>query len=198
MARRYDTNELIECHVYTRSSDEERGPHLDKLPRQRYIEIMISGAEHYQLDAEYIEFLKQHPHQPRPVPSEFKSLGEPPEESPTINAEELHKLDGKEEGTPLCFTVNGKVLKCLADRDSPTFQRMCRWINSGGENSHIWDLTLAKTLFDIKYGAPERLEDFTREHSAYIEDMVFGFMEGLLGGKGEWEVYCLFERSWKD
>jgi len=44
----YDTNEIIDCHVYTRDLNQDNVPHVDKPPQeQRYKEIMIAGVEYY-------------------------------------------------------------------------------------------------------------------------------------------------------
>lgn len=201
-ARRYDTNEIIDCYVYTRDPKQERGPHVDSPPMQRYIEILISGAEHFGLDPNYIGFLKNHPRQPRTPPNEFKSVGAIPEGAPTITLDHFHEMNaaataGRNNLPPLYFTVNDKVLKCLGDREADDFSKRII-LPAGGP---VWDITLAKICFDMKYGAPDRLEDFTREHSAYVENLVAAAIPRetpFLGCKDDWQIYGRLARAWKD
>jgi hypothetical protein len=35
------------------------------------------------------------------------------------------------------------------------------------------EVVISKTLYDPKYGTPEKIEDFSPEHRAVIEDMLF-------------------------
>ena len=53
----------------------------------------------------------------------------------------------------------------------------------------------ARMLYDVKYGAPERLELFTREHAAYLEDNLQRSFSSSPGFKSEVvgllsQVYC--------
>jgi gamma-glutamylcyclotransferase (GGCT)/AIG2-like uncharacterized protein YtfP len=200
-ARRYDTNEIIDCHVYTRNPNQDRGPHVDKPPMQRYIEIMIAGAEHFELDAQYIEYLKNHPYQPRPRPSEFKSIGDVPYGAPTISLDQLDAMNAPilevTGALPLFFTINGKVLKCIADREAPDFSKRVVFPTA----MPVWDICFSRIAYDMKYGAPGKLEDFTHEHSEYVENLIAIAIAGptpFLGSPEDWEIYCHLDRPWKD
>mmetsp|Transcript_7044 Transcript_7044/g.11699 ORF Transcript_7044/g.11699 Transcript_7044/m.11699 type:complete len:129 (+) Transcript_7044:872-1258(+) len=83
---------------------------------------------------------------------------------------------------------NGKVLKCIAtDRASADFSKRV-FLPPGPDRSSspavvlVGDRTVAKLVYyDIKYGAPEKLEDILLVSStvcAYVEDVVAKGMAG--------------------
>jgi predicted heme/steroid binding protein/gamma-glutamylcyclotransferase (GGCT)/AIG2-like uncharacterized protein YtfP len=194
MARRYDTNELVECQVYTRDPNTERSPQVDKPPFQRYKEIMIQGAEHFGVDADYIAFLKNHPHQPRRQPAEFQSIGEVPEGAETMTLEQVKEYNGMN-GKPLYCTVNGKVMECLADPESEEFMFTMGLVKAHGQ---VYDISLGKLQYDTYYGAPEKLYDFTHEHSAYIEDLLCQIVSSNEAQGKAWKIICHFDQKWKN
>jgi hypothetical protein len=53
-------NKIVEAFVYSRSADIERNSNVDKPPAERYLDIMIRGANYYGVKRSYIEFLKKH------------------------------------------------------------------------------------------------------------------------------------------
>ena len=48
-------------------------------------------------------------------------------------------------------------------------------------------------MYDPKYGVPKKLSDFTKEHSAYIEDLAKDF-----NGKGTWKTVGFHEQIYRD
>ena len=190
-AKRYESDELFDVFVYTREEGKERNLEVDKPPHERYMEILITGAQHFGVQQQHIENLKKIKTIPRPKPEEFDSFGCIPEGAKTMHRDELVECDGKD-GRPLCFSVNGKVMRCTLDPESKDFQEKVDWY-SRFPNSQLSDIILPKLLFDPKYGAPEKLEDCTREHTAYVEHMIASFRT-----KSEWEVIARLDRTWKD
>ena len=73
-------------------------------------------------------------------------------------------------------SINGKVIKAMRGHDDLVVQR---WINVGVDH---FELVLSRNLYDPKYGEPppSRLEDFTRDHCACIEDFVVRRLKGLV------------------
>jgi hypothetical protein len=53
-------DKIIDAFVYSRSADIERNSKIDKPPAERYLDIMIRGANYYGVKRSYIEFLKNH------------------------------------------------------------------------------------------------------------------------------------------
>ena len=60
------------------------------------------------------------------------------------------------------------------------------------------ELWTSKVLYEPLYGAPEKIEDFTREHCAMIED--FNYRMNIKSE--EFQKYCkfvaLFDQKYKD
>ena len=77
--------------------------------------------------------------------------------------EELARGDGKNEN-PILLAINGKVVQY--DISYPYIRNILK-----GAGGHL-EIVLSKLLYEPNYGAPERIEEFKREHCAYIEDNV--------------------------
>lgn len=60
------------------------------------------------------------------------------------------------------------------------------------------DLIMSKMLYDPKYGTPTSIHEFTREHAAYLEDMVYRFAEAGNSTLHEWKVVAHFDQKYKD
>lgn len=192
--RLYDTDELVEVNVYSRpNSTKERDSSVDNPPQQRYIEIMVEGCEYYGVKKEYIDFLKNHDQIPRPMPNEFKSFGQVPDDVPSKHKEEILKCNGAQ-GAPLWITVNSMVLECDADRESEHFKYFQKTSDKFGR---ALEMFLSHIIYDPKYGMPDNLEGFTREHSAYIEDWFCRYLEGE-GFRDLWRVVGRFDQKYKD
>lgn len=91
------------------------------------------------------------------------------------------------------MTVNGKVRKFVGPKDGEPF-KMAVFIR--GLNVHS-ELGISANLYDPKYGAPTKLEEFTREHAAYIEDFV---LQNVKESKQMdlWEVAGTFDQRYAD
>mmetsp|Transcript_35119 Transcript_35119/g.76877 ORF Transcript_35119/g.76877 Transcript_35119/m.76877 type:complete len:339 (-) Transcript_35119:83-1099(-) len=211
IARCYDGTEIA-CVVYCRphnlgvevdgdtseeDTDTSSSPNLpvDQPPLERYLEILILGCEHFGVSEEYIRFLRAHDRQPRPTPDEFQSYGDPPSgiDAPTLKLEEVEKCDGMD-GRPLRITSNGRVLECTLDRDSSDWDEFVALHKQVG---HVGEIYISRIAYDPKYGLPEKLEDFSREHSAYLEDMMLRYMR-FTGLPNSFAPVAWFEQSYRD
>ena len=170
----YDGTE-VEVFVYCRNDEAiERGEGHDNVPSERYLQILSEGAEHFGVDPDYIKFLRSHEFEPRTKPGEYLSFDMPSGEMKTLTKEEIDQADGKN-GRPFMASINGKVIKAMRGHDDLVVQR---WINVGVDH---FELVLSRNLYDPKYGEPpSRLEDFTRDHCACIEDFVVRRLKGLV------------------
>ena len=106
IAKLYDGS-TVPCTVYAREG-KERGPHIDKPPTQRYLEIMMMGAKHFGVVQSHIDYLNYHEQQKRHLPHEFEGYYVPPG-TPMMTYEEVERMDGQD-GRPLANIINGKVL----------------------------------------------------------------------------------------
>ena len=86
-----------------------------------------------------------------------------PEGLKAMTYEELAKGDGIN-GNPTLLALNGKVVQY--DENYPYIRNIKK-----GAGGHVENV-ISKLLYEPIYGAPERIEDFKREHCAYIEDSV--------------------------
>lgn len=170
----YDGTTINEAFVYCRhGNDIKRGPDFDHLPSERYLQILVEGAEHHGVDADYVSYLKSHDCDPRTKLEEFQSFLQHNDDNnaatPTTtlkeySVDEVTAADGKD-GREFLVTLNGKVLQPRCDYNLHIIQY---WIN-GGMN-HL-ELDTSRVLYDPKYGEPpDRLDDFIEEHCACLED----------------------------
>ena len=222
-ARCYDGND-IECVVYARAhhgdgcsdvgSPETRDakrPHCgllcgkqprapsppvstseDKPPQQRYLDIMIMGCRHFGVAQEYIDFLETHESQPRAAPHEFRNYGNPAKDAPTLTLEEVNKGTGRDD-QPLFLTFRSRVLKCTLDCNSKPFKE---FVEVHSQVGHIGEMYVSKVAYDPKYGVPEGPADFTKEHCAYLEDLLIGYFE-FSGLPDAWTPVAWFKQSYR-
>ena len=165
---------------------------LDQPPLERYLDIMISGCEHFGVSEEYIEFLRNHESQPRPTPGELHSFGEPPKGAPTYTLQEVEQCDGRD-GWPLLITFCGRVMECSLDRNSKDWKE---FVEIHKQVGHVGELYISKVAYDPKYGVPERLEDFTQEHANYLEDLMLRYMT-FTGLPDVWQPIGLFDQTYR-
>ena len=164
MARLYDGTEQ-EVTVYTRPNA-TRGPDIDKPPTERYLDIMMQGAKHFGVKEEYIEFLRNHEKQPRHKPEEFRSMPVPADDK-KFTLQEI--VDTNAKGDDLLMTVNGKVRQFIAQKSGMFYNFGKKQADTGIPSFEVMFSTF---LYDPKYGTVKSYEELTREHAAYIEDMV--------------------------
>ena len=199
----YDGTE-VEVFVYCRNDqDIVRSEEHDSPPSERYLQILTEGAEHFGVDPDYIKFLRTHEFEPRTKPGDYLSFDMPTGEIKTFTKEEIDQADGKD-GRPFMACINGKVIKAMCSHDEVVVRR---WINVGIDH---FELVLSRNLYDPKYGEPpSRLEDFTRDHCACIEDFVVRRLKGLVeieakkkgpGSPSDLLFACVgrFEQTYKD
>lgn len=190
-AKLYDGT-IVDCTVYTRDG-KERGPDIDKPPQERYLQIMSEGARHHGVNLAHIEFLEKHECVPRVKPEEFKKFEDPPAGAPTYNAEELAKFNGLD-GNPLYTTINGKVRQYV-NEDPKGYEDQVARIGRIGQHG---DLFMSRMLYDPKYGNPNTVHDFTREHAAYVEDAMYRFQEAGNSTLHHYKTVAYFDQKYKD
>ena len=150
--------------VYAASDELIRNDTINALPQERYLEIMIAGAQHYGVSSEHIEFLQSHDKIPRPSKEEYLSFG-PVVCDRTMTLEQVFDNNGLGD-KPLFISLNGKVIEVTCDRDSKDFKEYHTMFHLMGQ---VGELFMSKVLYDPMYGCPECLEDVTPEHAAYCE-----------------------------
>lgn len=130
----------------------------DELPSQRYLDVLIEGAEHFKVHPDQVECLKQVECIPRPSPQEYKSFPEPADDSPKLSYERDVKPFQGEDSPYLRLAVNGKVIEiCLDDIPSgdTLFWNSLQFYNMFGQRL---ELVFSRIMYDPKYGVPENLE----------------------------------------
>lgn len=202
-ARLYDSGEVVDVTVYCRPTDEaslakaKASPFMaeDCPPTERYLDILVLGAKHFGLEESYIQYLENHDYQPRPLPHQFKSFGPPPPDAPTMTLEQVQTFDGQE-GRPLYITIHGKV---LARRFQDGQSHLARnfYAQMTLRHGHCREIGMAKTFYDPKYAVPDSFDDFTQEHSAYLEHFLYHFAE-MANDLGQWEVVAFFDQKYRE
>lgn len=183
---------FVTATVYTKACTfgQETNP-----PQQRYIDLLIEGARHFHVDQKQIQFLENHECRPRPLPHEFKSFKDVSAAVPLMSYEvEVCPFNG--EDTPnLRIAVNGKVLEVLVQNvDSKLFRNSLNFYKQFG---HRAELVMSKIMYDPKYGCPETVEEFTREHAAYIENCFYTVAEAQKT-LNHWKVVGFIHQEYKD
>lgn len=166
-ARMYDGT-TVTATVYTKISDDiGQG---NNPPHQRYLDIMLEGANHFNVHEDQINFLKSVKCIPRPMPNEFQSIGELPADAPLLTYEQdVEPYNGVDKPI-LRLAVNGKVLQiCVSDVKDSDANVFNRALNLYKQYGHRLEIVYSRVMFDPKYGCPENVNDFTKEHVDYIE-----------------------------
>ncbi len=191
-ARLYDGT-MVKATVYTKesyTSTQKNNP-----PQQRYLELLIEGARHFQVHEKQIKFLESHECVPRPKPQEFKSFVAAPAGAPLLSFEkDVSPFNGY--NTPnLRLAVNGKVLEVFVKEvEGPLFKNSLNFFKQFGQRV---ELALSRVMYDPKYGCPESLEECTRELSAYIEHNL-RHMSQVNASIDHWKIIGRIHQEYKD
>jgi AIG2-like family len=156
----------VNATVYGRphgtNKDEENRP-----PQERYLEILIAGAQHFGIDPDYIQFLKENDCQPRVLPADFQSIGDPPPGKRFTNCPV--STNGS-----ACFCLNGKVFQMTFPPDNYHGHFYTNMLKNYG---YHFEIGMSQLSYDPKYGYVKDIKNCTPEHSAYIEDKFYRFMK---------------------
>lgn len=174
--RKY-SGEVVDASVYVRKSG-DRGwassSTAAPMPTQRYIELIIAGCRHFGVAESHLEYVRSVPCTPRKAPAEFAAVPVPPEGVPTWTEAEFAERSARpwdaSERPPFLVAINGKAVLVDGLEPPPPAMSMKAMARQRMLGKHI-ELMTSKMLFDIKYGSPATLDEFTREHAAYLEDM---------------------------
>lgn len=163
--------------VYCRTEEDiEASRATDKPPNQRYLDIMIEGAKHYQVDASFVEFLEKHESRPRASPSEYMTLSiKEGALEKTMTREFVETTGTGLDGNPLYMTHNGRVVELVKDGENDAFfEEFPKYRHDHGIDIELF---FAKLQYDPKYGIPKTMEEVTPELAAYQEHNFCEYME---------------------
>lgn len=139
----------------------------DELPSQRYLDVLIGGAEHFNVHPDQVEYLRHVKCIPRPSPQEYKSFPEPAEDSPMLSYERDVQPYNGEDSPYLRLAVNGKVIEiCLDDIPSgdTLFRKSLQFHKIFGQRL---ELVFSRVMYDPKYGVPGKIEVSYRMNHVY-------------------------------
>jgi Gamma-glutamyl cyclotransferase, AIG2-like len=155
----------VEATVYCRPKKET----INKPPMQRYLEILIAGAKHFGVDPKYIQYLQQHENQPRTLPENFVSFGDPPQDAPHYTTVPEATSDGT-----LYFAMNGKLLEIQYPAGHPHIGFFTHMRQTKGPH---FEVGLSQVALDLKYGPVHNWQECTPEHRAYLENNQYRMVE---------------------
>jgi hypothetical protein len=182
------TSSVVEACVYCRPNGTDTSD-VDQSPRQRYLEILLAGAQHWNVDADYVKMLEDHPFRPRTKPEDFKSLGSAPEKCEVM--EEVP--DAADDDDKIYFSLNGKIIEYAYPKDHKMYNILRVLRDKYGPH---FEVGMAHVLYDLKYGVPHSLEHFTKEHSGYIED---NWQISLESDDHQYvQVIAKYSQTWKE
>ena len=130
----------------------------DNPPHERYLDIMIEGAKHFNVHSDHITFLQNHECQPRPKPNDFNTFGEPDYDGPVLSYENdvIPYNNDHTSSSIVRLAVNGKVIEiCTKDVKDPLFHKTLHFYKQYGQRIEI---VYSKMLYDPKYGCPDKIE----------------------------------------
>jgi hypothetical protein len=168
--RLYDDS-IVPCTVYMQSQKSGTAKLMveDKLPGERYIDIIVRGMRAVGVRQEAIENMLAQPVEPRKKAEDFLKLAVP-EGTPTWTMEQL---TAAAEDDKVVRCINGKVLEYDGPRDVPFFKMLKE--QSGTDVTFM----TACYLYEPSYGDPTCLEEMSAEHRAWVEDLVVGYSKAM-------------------
>lgn len=186
----YSGEILNDCVVFV--LNEEKCRTIENMqsnpPSERYLEILIEGCKFHGVADSYINFLSQHPKIPRKLPSEYRKL-DISGDLPLWTMEEVAQGTGLD-GKPLYVAVNGKVVEYVGDAKDYFLYKL--YLECAGQ--HL-EMMYSSRAYEPKYGIFYKIEDFTREHASFIEDMHIHFASGF---EHLFRVVALIDQPYKD
>ena len=144
----------VRSHAFTRPTLTTTAP--------RSLEIIAAGCRHFGVREAYVEELLKRPCEPRTAPADFIAI-EVPAGTPLWDEARLAAEPVSENS--VTFALNGVVTRMTGGSVVGLLKRM------GAHGKHTEEM-LAAALFDPLYGVPAKLGDFTREHCAYLRDLI--------------------------
>lgn len=147
------------------------------LPSERYLDIIIKGGEHYRVQSEYLQQLKEQQDViPRKQPSTFQSFADIPTDI-FFTEEELAKHNGNDGSPSVWISINGKILEYteLLPNDHPDAEHkklMFNYIKTHFAGREIAP-QMAKNLYEPLYELPINGKDLCEQQKAQIEDEVY-------------------------
>lgn len=139
-------------------------------PTERYLDVIISGCEHYGVNIDYITWLREHPCYARVPPEQFATIKDIPE-GVYFTFDELHAMDGSS-GKGLALSIDHVVMKSIAADDSHpsvyTFTRL-------GYIARDCTVAMARVSYDPKFPVAETYERMSAEHRASVVNYFVNF-----------------------
>ena len=188
LAHKYDGT-TQECYVYILKAEFLSDINLP--PPERYLDVIIAGCRHYNVDQSHITYLESCERKPRKQPHEFARIPDV-EDKPIWTMEQVALGDGKRGGDngPYYTVVNGKVREFIGPKDYIVF-KMFTQLNVWGDHYDVWN---AKMMYDPKYGECASIDDMLREHCACIEDFHVNYDKE----NGYFKTVAVVERRYRD
>ena len=194
-ARRYD-GAVVDAFVYSAPRDAATGAPLpwhgsssaaaSPPPAQRYIELVVAGCRHFGVAESHCAALLALEQTPRTRPGDFRAFPVPPGLPLWDEARLIAEPEPAD--ASVLISMNGKVLKVGG--------ALGAYLKKNKAHGARYELTLSRLVYDPQYGTPERLEDFSREHAAYIEDF---YLRGFCSEPGTTiEVVALLPQRYRD
>jgi hypothetical protein len=167
IVKHYDGTIVPDSFVYVQKSinDAMHPGTVDSPPSERYIDVLVDGCRQHGVSESHVSWLRSVEFTPRTKPEDFLKIALPDALLPTWTIDDVAVGNGKD-GNPIYSAINGKVRQYIGPHCC--FQHQIA-LNSAGKHS---ELVLSKMLYEPKYGIPEHIEDFSREHCDYLEDMI--------------------------
>ena len=163
----YDGTVVPNSYVYVQKSTDDamHSGSVNNPPSERYIDVLVDGCQQHGVSESHIGWLRSVEYTPRTRPEDFLKIELPGSPLPLWTIDQVAVGDGKGEN-PIYSAINGKVRQYIGPRGC--FQHHIA-MGSAGKHS---ELTLSKMLYEPKYGIPANIENFSREHCDYLEDLI--------------------------
>ncbi|UJR34392.1 hypothetical protein I4U23_021800 [Adineta vaga] len=140
-------------------------------PSERYMDIIIKGCQHFQLDSSYIERLEKNHVVPRDSRDKYEIIQDVPDVY--LTTEDLEK-DDENNSKLIWINVNGKILKYigLPPTDHPDYKNQKNFYNFALNHLIGRDIVypMSKFFYEPLFPAPLEEKDICDDHRAFAED----------------------------
>ena len=175
-------------YVYKMNAHGER-ERSERLPTERYLDIIVKGCEHFGVRSLHIDRLKHHQAVvPRKSPTDLETIHGVPDDV-YYTPDELAKRNGNDPLFPLWISVNGKILEHtgLPPVECPDYdnhKRLHDFIRSYFAGREV-TRAISRTWYEPMHQLPLKDDDLCHEHRTYAEDMCVSWRFNASEGQGE-------------
>jgi hypothetical protein len=176
--------------VYDREySDSDKENAYEKLPQERYLELIASGMRAYGINEDYIEdHIMSVPYTPKTKPQNFKTFPQRKPVLPRINFQKYQEHLCRNAARGEIYFVIGRKVIAVDSREN-TANPCAKWLHDRVHGLPDCTLTVHRTVVDPDLPMVDDPKDITPLHVAWAENHFVEWMgQGGLSGTAIFEL----------